>query len=88
MRETLEADSGIVSVDLVCFGAAVCDDAAEAHLVVPRLGVDCRYDAVHGEDGVKSFAVMMSARLEINVGHGADQPLGPACGRKSDLLPA
>ena len=53
MREAFQSDGGIVTVDLVRVGAAIGNHAAQTHLIVPRLGVDRRDDAVHGEDGVE-----------------------------------
>ena len=53
MRDPLQADRGVVAIDFVGFGAAVGDHAAQADIVILRLGVDRGDDAVHRENGVE-----------------------------------
>ena len=64
MGEPLQADRLVEAVDLVGLARPVGDDTAQPHVVVLRLGLDRRDDAVHRKD-----------RVEI-VGRDDQRPLG------------
>jgi hypothetical protein len=53
VREALEASRIVEPVDLVGRGRAVGDHARHAHVVILRLGLNRRNDAIHREDAVE-----------------------------------
>ena len=53
MGDPLNPDCGVEAIDLVGIFGSVCDDAAEAHVIILRLRLDRGDNPVHREDRVE-----------------------------------